>query len=85
IKKKVSCHHSCPLYDALPARKPSQSDEDFEDERQDVEHLHAKLANFDRFRVNEGDNRYRKGRGLEKKKVDVMIAVDMMIHTIRPQ
>ncbi|MGR9156037.1 NYN domain-containing protein [Rhizobium leguminosarum] len=70
-------------YDALPARKPSQSDEDFEAERQEVEHLHATLATFDRFRVNEGDTRYRKGRGLEQKKVDVMIAVDMMIHTIR--
>ncbi|MBY4593104.1 MULTISPECIES: NYN domain-containing protein [Rhizobium] len=70
-------------YDALPARKPSQSDEDFEVERQEVEQLHAKLATFDRFRVNEGDTRYRKGRGLEQKKVDVMIAVDMMIHTIR--
>ncbi|MGO7570310.1 MULTISPECIES: NYN domain-containing protein [Rhizobium] len=70
-------------YDALPTRKPNQSEEDFETERQEVENLHAKLATFDRFRVNEGDTRYRKGRGLEQKKVDVMIAVDMMIHTIR--
>lgn len=70
-------------YDALPAQRPSQSDEDFDAERQEVEELHAKLATLDRFRVNEGDTRYRKGRGLEQKKVDVMIAVDMMIHTIR--
>ncbi len=70
-------------YDALPTRKPNQSAEDFDAERQEVEHLHAKLATFDRFRVNEGDTRYRRGRGLEQKKVDVMIAVDMMIHTIR--
>ncbi|MBB4238540.1 NYN domain-containing protein [Rhizobium esperanzae] len=70
-------------YDALPARKPNQSEEDFEAERQEAEHLHAKLATLDRFRVNEGDTRYRKGRGLEQKKVDVMITVDMMIHTIR--
>ena len=70
-------------YDALPSQKPNQSDEEFEAERKEVEDLHAKLATFDRFRVNEGDTRYRKGRGLEQKKVDVMIAVDMMIHTIR--
>lgn len=70
-------------YDALPTRKPSQSEQDFETERAEVETLHTKLATFDRFRVNEGDTRYRKGRGLEQKKVDVMIAVDMMIHTIR--
>ena len=70
-------------YDALPARKPSQSDDEFELEHKIVEELHARLSTFDRFRVNEGDTRYRKGRGLEQKKVDVMIAVDMMIHTIR--
>jgi uncharacterized LabA/DUF88 family protein len=70
-------------YDALPARKPAQSDADYAAERHEVEELHAKLATLDRFRVNEGDTRYRKGRGLEQKKVDVMIAVDMMIHTIR--
>lgn len=76
-------HRKIFYYDALPARKPNQPDETFEAERKEVEDLHAKLATLDRFRVNEGDTRYRKGRGLEQKKVDVMIAVDMMIHTIR--
>jgi NYN domain len=70
-------------YDALPTKRPNQSDEDFKSELVQVEKLHAKLARLDRFRVNEGDARYRKKRGLEQKKVDVMIAVDMLIHTIR--
>jgi uncharacterized LabA/DUF88 family protein len=70
-------------YDALPAKRPNQTEESFNAELQEVQELHSKLANFDRFRVNEGDTRYRSGRGLEQKKVDVMIAVDMMIHTIR--
>jgi uncharacterized LabA/DUF88 family protein len=70
-------------YDALPCQRPNQPHEDFQTELASFEALHAKLATFDRFRVNEGDTRYRRGRGREQKKVDVMIAVDMMIHTIR--
>lgn len=70
-------------YDALPAKRPSQSQDEHDADRREVEDLHARLATFDRFRVNEGDTRYRRGRGLEQKKVDVMIAVDMMLHTIR--
>lgn len=71
------------FYDCLPARRPNQTEEDFEAAKAVVEAQHAQLATFDRFRVNEGDTRYRKGRGLEQKKVDVMIAVDMLVHTIR--
>jgi hypothetical protein len=70
-------------YEALPARRPNQSEEEFEAVVQQARDLHEHLATFDRFRVNEGDTRYRRGRGLEQKKVGVMIAVDMMIHTIR--
>lgn len=70
-------------YDALPAKRPNQSAEEHEEELSAAKGLHSRLATFDRFRVNEGDTRYRRGRGLEQKKVDVMIAVDMMIHTIR--
>ena len=55
-------------YDALPTKRPQQSDDDFNRELSEVEQLHAKLARLDRFRVNEGDARYRKGRGLEQKR-----------------
>ena len=74
--------HKVFYYDALPVRKPNQTCEEFEAELAEAEELHAKLATLDRFRVNEGDTRFRKGRR-EQKKVDVMIAVDMMLHTIR--
>lgn len=70
-------------YDALPAKKPNQSDEEFELSKAEAIKLHAQLNTMDRFRVNEGDTRYRSGRGMEQKKVDVMIAVDMLVHTIR--
>lgn len=70
-------------YDAVPTQKPNETAEDYAARKKPIEDLHSYLATFDRFRVNEGDTRYRSGRGQEQKKVDVMIAVDMMIHTIR--
>lgn len=70
-------------YDALPCQLPDQTDEDFQAEHRRVEEFHDRLANLDRFRVNQGHTRYSKGRGREQKKVDVMIAVDMLTHTIR--
>lgn len=70
-------------YDALPCPKPNQSAADFNAELHEIETLHAFIATVDKFRVNEGHTRFRSGRGREQKGVDVMIAVDMLIHTIR--
>ncbi|MGX1306072.1 uncharacterized LabA/DUF88 family protein [Amorphus suaedae] len=70
-------------YDSLPARRPKQSADEYNQEKDEATKLHAQISTVDRFRVNEGDARYRSGRGLEQKKVDVMIAVDMLVHTIR--
>lgn len=71
------------FYDALPGQKKSEADEDYQLRRNVAEARHTYLQTFDRFRVYQGDARWRSGRGHEQKKVDVMIAVDMMKHTIR--
>lgn len=71
------------FYDALPGQKRSEHDEDYELRRDAAEQRHLYLQTLDRFRVYQGDARWRSGRGHEQKKVDVMIAVDMLKHTIR--
>lgn len=70
-------------YDALPGKQQSESDQDFNQRLTKAEGFHLYLQTLDRYRVNEGSLRWRKGRGNEQKKVDIMIAVDMLKHTIR--
>lgn len=71
------------FYDALPGQKRAEAPGEYEVRRNTAEERHRYLQTFDRFRVYQGDARWRSGRGHEQKKVDVMIAVDMMKHTIR--
>lgn len=71
------------FYDALPGQKRSEPDKEYEMRRAEAEERHLYLQTLDRWRVYQGDARWRSGRGHEQKKVDVMIAVDMLKHTIR--
>src|SRR6516225_3958672 len=71
-------------YDSLPARNPQESDEAYEARKQ------AKMRHFDRLRalngwhVPEGHSKAgRKGMSAEQKEVDVLIAVDMLMHAQR--
>lgn len=71
-------------YDALPAKKQdetlSQCEERIEPQRRFLDDLSA----VDRFHVYEGDmRRSRTRRSNEQKKIDVMIAVDMLTHSFR--
>lgn len=76
-------HKKVFYYDAVPVRLPKETEEDYSDRVRPIVELHAKISSIGGYRVNEGDARFRSGRGQEQKKVDVMIAVDMLTHTIR--
>ena len=71
------------FYDALPGQKRGEDESDFSKRYSQAERRHEYLQTLDRYRVYQGDARWRKGRGHEQKKVDVMITVDMLKHTIR--
>jgi uncharacterized LabA/DUF88 family protein len=70
-------------YDALPERK-SDEDDQTHTRIAPQRHLFDRLSNLDRFHVYEGDVRRSSARrGPEQKKIDVMIAVDMLTHSFR--
>lgn len=70
-------------YDALPVREPSESEEVYEARIKLNRALFDAAASVDRVHVYEGDARRRRKRGLEQKKVDVMLTVDMLTHSFR--
>jgi uncharacterized LabA/DUF88 family protein len=72
-------------YDALPTRDDGETEEQYEQRNSAILKLHDELTNLDCFHVYEGDRRKAKGRRdkPQQKKVDVMIAVDMLMHTFR--
>lgn len=70
-------------YDALPVREANESEGDYTARIAVQENLLNHIRSFDRYHVYEGDARRRPKRGLEQKKVDVMIAVDMLTHSVR--
>lgn len=70
-------------YDALPGRRKTEPSQDFDRRFAEADRQHQIVQTVDKFRVYQGDARWRSGRGNEQKKVDVMIAVDMLKHTIR--
>lgn len=70
-------------YDAVYVKKHNESDVDYEARIQPrVSELQA-IRMLDGYHVYEGDVRRRGKRGNEQKKVDVMIAVDMLTHSFR--
>lgn len=76
-------HKKVFYYDAVPVRLSGETEDDYSTRIRPIVELHAKISSIGGYRVNEGDARFRSGRGQEQKKVDVMIAVDMLTHTIR--
>ncbi len=70
-------------YDALPVKELGETEADYTTRIQAQETLLNHIRSFNRYHVYEGDARRRPKRGLEQKKVDVMIAVDMLTHTVR--
>jgi uncharacterized LabA/DUF88 family protein len=71
-------------YDALPSRLGTESEIDFKVRHDAVAAFHDRLGALDRFHVCEGETRRSLSRGKqEQKKVDIMIAVDMLTHSFR--
>jgi uncharacterized LabA/DUF88 family protein len=70
-------------YDAIPLRDTDEPDDRYQARTQTYRDRHDRANRVDGIHVYEGDARKRRRRGYEQKKVDVMIAVDMMNHTFR--
>ena len=71
-------------YDALPSKHASETDSAYRERLSKAVQFHDNLAALDRFHVYEGDTRRSPSlRKQEQKKVDVMIAVDMLMHSFR--
>jgi uncharacterized LabA/DUF88 family protein len=70
-------------YDAIPVQEQDESEADYKKRIAAKESQLRHIRSFDRYHVYEGEARRRKGRGLEQKKVDVLITVDMLMHSFR--
>jgi uncharacterized LabA/DUF88 family protein len=70
-------------YDAVPVRNEGEAEDIYHARIRPQRQLLDSAAGVDRIHVYEGDARKRRKVGLEQKKVDVMIAVDMLTHTFR--
>jgi len=76
--------HKVFYYDALPSKHAQESDHDYKARLDATIAFHDRLGALDRFHVYEGDTRRSPSiRKQEQKKVDVMIAVDMLTHSFR--
>jgi uncharacterized LabA/DUF88 family protein len=69
-------------YDSLPLKKENETDSDYYKRVQPNIDFFTKLSLLDGFHVYEGTTRKRRRR-IEQKKVDIMIAVDMLNHSFR--
>lgn len=68
-------------YDAIYVKKHNETQDEYEARIEPMVTNLQKIRMLDRYHVYEGDVRRRVKRGNEQKKVDVMIAVDMLSHT----
>jgi uncharacterized LabA/DUF88 family protein len=68
-------------YDAVPVREKGEDEIKYEERIKPIRAIFKAALSTDGFHVYEGDARRRKKRGLEQKKVDIMLAVDMLRHT----
>jgi uncharacterized LabA/DUF88 family protein len=76
--------HKVFYYDALPSKSGDESDADYQARHDAAATLHDRLGALDRFHVYEGETRRSLSRKKqEQKKVDIMIAVDMLTHSFR--
>jgi uncharacterized LabA/DUF88 family protein len=71
-------------YDALPSQTAEENETSYKNRLDAAVQFHDKLGALDRFHVYEGDTRQSPSkRRQEQKKVDIMIAVDMLTHSFR--
>lgn len=70
-------------YDAIPVREDGEAEPAYEARIKPIRAVLDAVAATDGMHVYEGDARRRRRRGLEQKKVDVMLAVDMLTHAFR--
>jgi uncharacterized LabA/DUF88 family protein len=71
------------LYDAVPVKKSDESESDYQDRVRSINDELSAAARVDGLHVYTGDLRFRKKKGNEQKKVDILIAVDMLTHAFR--
>ena len=69
-------------YDSLPVKNDSELEDEFNIRVQSTVDFFTKLSLLDGYHVYEGTARRRRRR-IEQKKVDIMIAVDMLNHSFR--
>ncbi|GEP53891.1 NYN domain-containing protein [Reyranella soli] len=70
-------------YDAIPVQDDGETDVAYKARIAPRSHIHDRAQAVQGMHVYEGDARKRRRMGYQQKKVDVMIAVDMMMHTFR--
>lgn len=69
-------------YDTIPAKKKSQTEEEFNKLKLEKELFFDELRHLDGYHVYEGITRIRRKRQMQKG-VDTMISIDMLRHTFR--
>lgn len=71
------------LYDAVPVQRHGEDPAVYDARVADIHRKLGEASRVDGLHVYTGDARYRRNRGNEQKKVDILIAVDMLTHTFR--
>jgi uncharacterized LabA/DUF88 family protein len=69
-------------YDCLPVNNKDENENLFESRRKKKEELFNKIRSFKGFHVHEGKLKKKKDKIIQKE-IDVKIAVDMLMHTVR--
>jgi uncharacterized LabA/DUF88 family protein len=70
-------------YDAVPVREEGEDEATYDARINPIRAVFDAAVATDGVHVYEGDARRRRRRGLEQKKVDVMLTVDMLSHTFQ--
>lgn len=86
LRRMVAGYTRLFYYDALPIKDRGEDETAYRARTAEQRQILEAAAAVDGVHVYEGDAHRRKGKGvggLEQKKVDVMIAVDMLTHTFR--
>lgn len=76
-------HQKVFYYDCLPAKKPDESDADYEGRKGPKASLFERLRALRGWHVSEGLAKHRKRSGQQQKEVDILMAVDVLTHTYR--
>lgn len=66
------------FYDALPAKKRSESDTEYENRFAEKRDFHNSLSMRDKYHIGEGVSRHRRGSGNIQKAVDILLAVEAL-------